>query len=514
MYNNHRHLYSSSEADDLEYKYKNNPSISSTPSTSSTSSTRYGDNHYYSYNYGNNYDYYKNYTDNSTPKITFDTDKKNDSYSENKKTSDNNKNTSEDIEKKRKEHIVRGLSGLKNMGNTCYLNSIIQCLSSIDYFRSWLIKNKYQDRLYNNVVDKLGNEQRKKLNIDKNQSVHLKKKAITEECDETIVHRLAEVLETMWKQNCTVSPKSLKSVIGKNCSTFSGYNQNDSQEVLSLILDRIHEETKAEVKLLFPNLPNGVKEFMAISKDCSDAINDENVSLEVKEQKTRYYKEYKKTHAEDVAIYSAYIFWKKHVKNSHSIIIDLFTGLFYSKITCSECNNISSAFEPFNILSIPTKEDGETTLDDCLNEFTKEEILTGENKYFCDECNKKVDARKKMYIWEPPIIMLVQLKRFKNDNWRTTKTTSKVVFPIENLNIEPYLSELHKPSSTKYNLVGISQHTGSTTGGHYVACCKNGINNKWYEFDDDDIMHIPFEDLEKEIITKNAYILFYVRNTN
>ena len=43
---------------------------------------------------------------------------------------------------------VRGLSGLENIGNTCYMNSIIQCLTSLDFLRSWLLKNKYEKQLY------------------------------------------------------------------------------------------------------------------------------------------------------------------------------------------------------------------------------------------------------------------------------------------------------------------------------------------------------------------------------
>ena len=77
--------------------------------------------------------------------------------------------------------------------------------------------------------------------------------------------------------------------------------------------------------------------------------------------------------------------------------------------------------------------------------------------------------------------------------------------------IKDYLSDLHQVDKTTYDLYAISEHIGDCNFGHYVAYCKNGINNKWYEYNDDDIVHIPREDLEKEVITKNAYILFYVR---
>ena len=423
----------------------------------------------------------------------------------------NKSKTDAEIEKERKSYIVRGLSGLNNIGNTCYLNSILQCISSLDVFRSWLKKNKYYDRLYSNKLFELANKFRAENNIDKNTSVYVKSEDIEEACKDSLVNRLAEIMKTLWNENCTITPTSFKKILGENCSTFNGLNQNDSQEVLNLILDKIHEETKAEVKLIFPNVPQGVRNYIDVKNECSKIINDERVPLDVKEQKALFYKNYKKKHQDDVTVYSAYCYWKNYIKKSHSIITDLFTGLFYSKITCCECNCVSNGFEPFNILSIPTKDEGDSTLEECISEFTKEELLTGDNKYFCEECKKNVDALKKMYIWEPPIILIIHLKRFKNDSWRTTKTSSKVIFPIENLNIEPYLSQLHSIKGKRYDLSAISDHKGSCNYVHYIAYCKNSINNKWYEYNDEDIIHFPNENLENELITKNAYILFYVR---
>ena len=73
------------------------------------------------------------------------------------------------------------------------------------------------------------------------------------------------------------------------------------------------------------------------------------------------------------------------------------------------------------------------------------------------------------------------------------------------------MSELHDVPDTNYELRSISEHQGSYGFGHYIAYCKNSLNNKWYEFNDDDVIHVPDEQLEKEIVTTNAYVLFYVR---
>jgi len=415
------------------------------------------------------------------------------------------------VDEERKKLIVRGLSGLRNQGNTCYMNSILQCLSNLNPFRAWLMKERFVEKMTQNVVDKLGDEKRKKENIADDVSVKIKKTQIDEICKTTIVYRLAELLKTMWSQNATITPKSFKYVVGQQCEMFRGFSQNDSQEILNLVLDRIHEETKSEVMVTFKNVPQGVLQYVQVKKECNDKLNNDDLDIDEKEKYLAYLTEYRKSHIEDAVISEAYLYWKNYIKNSHSIITDLFTGLFFSKITCSECKSVTGSFEPFTILSVQTKEDGETTLDESLSQFTKEELLNGTNQYSCSECNKKVDAHKKMYIWEPPNILIIQLKRFKNDSWRTTKTSSKVVFPIDNFDIKNYLSDLHAVNETEYDLWGISEHRGTCNYGHYVAYCKNGINNKWYEYNDDDVVHIPHDELEKEVITKNAYILFYVR---
>ena len=73
------------------------------------------------------------------------------------------------------------------------------------------------------------------------------------------------------------------------------------------------------------------------------------------------------------------------------------------------------------------------------------------------------------------------------------------------------MSDIHEINNTVYDLHAISDHHGSLQSGHYIAYCKNGINQNWYGFNDERVFYVPDEDLEKEIITRDSYILFYVR---
>jgi ubiquitin C-terminal hydrolase len=422
-------------------------------------------------------------------------------------TSEEKKN---DYEIERKKLTVRGLSGLKNQGNTCYMNSIIQCLASLDLFRTWMVSKSFKKRLYYNYGIKLVDKIRKDNKFDQTKKIKINQSDLEQFSQNSIVYRLAEVFENMWKQNCYITPQKLKDKIGESCESFRGYRQHDSQELLNEILDKIHEETKAEV-IVYPEMTSGVNEYLYELKKCNSIMNDPLATPEDKEQAYYIFCEYKKNHVVDAITASSIQFWRSYVSKSHSIITDLFTGLFYSKIVCKECGLVSGSFEPFTTLSVPTKEDGETSIDESIREFIKEEILSGDNQYFCDHCKKKVDATKKMCIWEPPNILIVHLKRFKNDRYGSTKTSSKVIFPTDNLDIQSYLSDLHNVKNTTYKLTSISEHRGTCNFGHYVAYCQNSINNKWYEFNDDSVYHVPDDELAKEIVTKNAYILLYTR---
>lgn len=426
------------------------------------------------------------------------------------------KQETEEEKAERLKVTVRGLSGLENIGNTCYMNSIIQCLTSLDFLRSWLLKNKYEKQLYSNKVDQIAEIKRKKDGLPDNTQVVIKKTDVEEAVESSIVKKLAELIQKMWYRNYSYRPLALKKAIGEKCQLFAGYRQNDSQELLSLILDSIHEETKTPVKVIFPNVPEGVETYLKVKSECTERINDESLSPEEREKFLAYLKQFRNTHINDAIISDSYLFWKKYIMKSHSIITDLFTGLFYSKIICKECNNITWAFDPFTTLSLPTQEHGEATLEDLLKKFVTPELLDNQDKYFCTECNKKVDAIKKIHIWEPPNILIVQLKRFKVTEVRpgygmTSKTYSTIKFPTENLNIAEYTSDIHPIKNTVYDLYAISDHSGSCNSGHYIAYCKNSINGLWYGFNDERVFHVPNADLEKEVVTKNAYILFYVR---
>lgn len=386
------------------------------------------------------------------------------------------------INKERRTYITEGICGLKNLGNSCYINSILQCLSSIDLFRTWLLLDEYQGRLKKNTFK-----------------------------HESLVLNLSALFKQMWFHHTKISPIGIKKIMGSICDTFRNNEQQDSHEFLNVLLDNIHDEVCSKVNMRFENVPEDVAKYM----DFMDYYENE-LTKEGQKEYTQQLEEYKKQNRDVVTINNAYQYWKNYVVRSHSIITDLFTGLYYSTVICDECKNVTDTFEPFTILTLHIKETRTESLEKSLSDFTQEETLTGDNKFYCNKCNKNVDAHKKMYIWEAPKVLIIQFKRFKNTQNITSNFTNKIMtevdFPLENLDIAPQLSELHKLSKTKYDLCATSSHSSKTCNmGHYTAYCKNSLNKQWYEYDDDDVYCIAPEKVKDKIITSDAYILFYVR---
>jgi hypothetical protein len=86
------------------------------------------------------------------------------------------------------------------------------------------------------------------------------------------------------------------------------------------------------------------------------------------------------------------------------------------------------------------------------------------------------------------------------------KLDNLIEFPIEDFNINPYLSKFSKNiGNFTYDLVAISNQIGRLEGGHYYSYVKSMTDGKWYCLDDDNVTLIN----EDDITTSNAYILFY-----
>ena len=150
---------------------------------------------------------------------------------------------------------------------------------------------------------------------------------------------------------------------------------------------------------------------------------------------------------------------------------------------------------------------GKMTLEKCLKNFCKEEVLKEGNTWYCKNCKNHVLAKKKMEFFYLPKILIICFKRFVKESFRWEKNDDEVEFPINNFDMKDFVIGPDKNHS-KYDLFAVSQHYGSTGFGHYTAVCKN--DGKWYSYNDSSCS----ETNENDVLSSAAYVLFYRRQTD
>ncbi|XP_073275530.1 ubiquitin carboxyl-terminal hydrolase 17-like [Primulina huaijiensis] len=198
-------------------------------------------------------------------------------------------------------------------------------------------------------------------------------------------------------------------------------------------------------------------------------------------------------------------FNKPNSLNEETTLVELtFGGYLRSKIECMRCGGKSEQHERIMDLSVEIGGDI-GTLEEALHQFTRSEILDGENKYHCGRCKSYERAKKKLRVLEAPNVLTVALKRFQSGQYG--KLYKVVKFP-EVLNLAPYMSGTSDKSPI-YRLYGVVVHLDSmnaTFSGHYVCYLKNN-GGRWFKADD---MTVQTVGLEK-VLSTAAYMLFYAR---
>ncbi|XP_054868237.1 ubiquitin carboxyl-terminal hydrolase 2a isoform X2 [Amphiprion ocellaris] len=332
---------------------------------------------------------------------------------------------------------AQGLVGLKNLGNTCFMNSILQCLSNTHSLRDYCLHNSHRRDLNNNS-----------------------------RTNTALMEEFAKLIQTMWTSSSSeaVSPSEFKTQIQRYAPRFVGYNQQDAQEFLRFLLDGLHNEVnRVTVR------PRGTVEDF-------DHLPDEEKGKKM---------------------------WSKYLEREDSKIVDLFVGQLKSSLTCSHCGFCSTVFDPFWDLSLPiAKGYGEVSLMDCMRLFTKEDVLDGDEKPTCYRCKARRRCTKKFTIQKFPKILVLHLKRFSEAR-RTSKLSTFVNFPMKDLDLREFASE--NSINAVYNLYAVSNHSGTTMGGHYTAYCRNPNSGEWYTFNDSRVTPMS----SSQVRSSDAYVLFY-----
>ncbi|XP_045548988.1 ubiquitin carboxyl-terminal hydrolase 20 [Salmo salar] len=252
---------------------------------------------------------------------------------------------------------------------------------------------------------------------------------------------------------------------------------------------------------------------------------------------------------------------KKKQSLYRSVISDIFDGSILSLVQCLTCDRVSTTVETFQDLSlpIPGKEDlaklhssihqnlpaktgvsldvygsqgwityimdsirrfvvscipswfwgPMVTLEDCLAAFFAADELKGDNMYSCEKCIKLRNGVKYCKVLQLPEILCIHLKRFRHEVMYSFKINSHVAFPLEGLDLRPFLAKDSLSQITTYDLLSVICHHGTAGSGHYIAYCQNVINGQWYEFDDQYVTEVH----ETVVQNAEAYVLFYRKSS-
>jgi ubiquitin carboxyl-terminal hydrolase 4/11 len=122
------------------------------------------------------------------------------------------------------------------------------------------------------------------------------------------------------------------------------------------------------------------------------------------------------------------------------------------------------------------------TLDECLDEFERDEVLSEEDMWYCPRCKEHRRASKKLDLWRTPDILVIHLKRFSSSGFRRDKLETLVDFPTENLDITSRVLQKEDGKKEVYDLIGVDCHFGGLGGGHYTAYAKNFVDGQWYSY--------------------------------
>ncbi|KAL7944500.1 hypothetical protein V8C42DRAFT_346239 [Trichoderma barbatum] len=151
------------------------------------------------------------------------------------------------------------------------------------------------------------------------------------------------------------------------------------------------------------------------------------------------------------------------------------------------------------------------TLEECLDEFERAEVLSEQDMWYCPRCKEHRRASKKFDLWKSPDYLICHLKRFSSSGWRRDKLDVLVDFPIEGLDLSSRVIQKEDGKEEIYDLVAVDDHYGGLGGGHYTAYAKNFVDGRWYNYNDSSVSSVSDP---SSVVTSAAYLLFYRRRTS
>ncbi|SSD59734.1 related to Ubiquitin carboxyl-terminal hydrolase 8 [Saccharomycodes ludwigii] len=361
--------------------------------------------------------------------------------------------------------LFTGLSGIHNMGSTCFMSSVIQSISHNPYIVKYFMDQSHICASHQSITSGSNVKVEK---VDSSSCMSCTLYDIINDIygytmtvgslgeykelnsldsklqNKNIDHSFVKFLQCAWKVN----------------NNFTGYTQQDAHEFWQFLLNQLHND---------------------------------------------YTKHYGNNHKYNNSSKS----FQRHICDcvSHRT----FQGFLKSIIKCPHCSNDQVTIDPYMDLSLDISEN-KTTLYQCLESFHKKEILK-DYQFNCNNCSKtSTSVSRKFTLMKIPPVLVIQFKRFRHTvNGKSEKLNNFIEFPAY-LNLKDFCEVNsilgNKNNNNKINIIyelfSVISHDGSVDTGHYVSFCKVQ-NMEWYKFNDNMIQKVSQSDVLKE----RAYLLFY-----
>ncbi|XP_070448057.1 ubiquitin carboxyl-terminal hydrolase 1 isoform X4 [Equus przewalskii] len=409
--------------------------------------------------------------------------------------------------------------GLNNLGNTCYLNSILQVLYFCPGFKSGV---KHLFNIISRKKEALKDEanQREKGNCKEDSLTSYELICSLQSLIISVEQLQANFLlnPEKYTDELATQPRRLLNTLRELNPMYEGYLQHDAQEVLQCILGNIQEtcqllkeeevknvaelSTKVEEKPHQKGERSGINsvemDSMRHSEDHKEKlpkgngkrksdtefgnmkkkvkVSKEHQSLEENQRQTRSKR--KATGAEQIGF---------------ELVEKLFQGQLVLRTRCLECESLTERREDFQDISVPVQEDELSKVEEsseispepktemktlrwAISQFASVERIVGEDKYFCENCHHYTEAERSLLFDKMPEVITIHLKCFAASGLEfdcygggLSKINTPLLTPLK-LSLEEWST---KPTNDSYGLFAVVMHSGITiSSGHYTASVK------------------------------------------